>query len=205
MIVLLLVWTLDLGRFWRDTNAHAATVRGVKQFNARQYAAAASSFDKATSAAQTPARQFNLGTAQVAAGDRERGAAALDKAMADPRLRADALYNRGTSALEAKAYDSAIRDYVEALKIRPNDVAAKRNLEIAHALKRATQRSSGNQKGPSGPQPQSQKAQPRASGEQPKEKGEADVDALLRAVQQQEKEELSRMHRAKGEKTHVGW
>ena len=25
MIVLLLVWTLDLGRFWRDTNAHAAT------------------------------------------------------------------------------------------------------------------------------------------------------------------------------------
>jgi tetratricopeptide (TPR) repeat protein len=197
MIVLLLAWTMKLA----GTNTHAATARGVKQFNAKQYPAAASSFATATAAASTPARQFNLGTAEVAAGDRERGAAALDKAMADPRLRADALYNRGTSALAAKAYDSAIRDYVETLKLRPNDAATKRNLEIAHVLKRAAEQKSGggDQKGPKGPQ-----QQPRAS-EKPQEKGDTDADALLRAVQQQEKEELDRMHRARGERTHVGW
>ena len=200
-MIVLLVLALDVARVWHDLNAYLAGARGVRQFQAKQYAQSAQSFDKANGIKTTPAREFNLGTARVAAGDRERGAAALDKAMADPRLRADALYNRGTSALAAKAYDSAIRDYVEALKIRPNDPATKRNLEIAHVLKRAMQQP----KRGGGPQPQSQKPQPQAKGEQPKEKGETDLDALLRSVQQQEKEELSRMHRARGEKLRVGW
>lgn len=204
MIALLVVLALDFGRVWHDLTSYLANARGVKQFAAKQYAKSTQSFDRANGIKPTPAREFNLGTAEVAAGDGERGAAALDKAMRDPRLRADALYNRGTSALGAKAYDSAIRDYVETLKLRPTDTAAKRNLEIARALKFAQQQQQGA-KGSSGPQPQSQKQQPRASGEQPQEKGEADTDAMLRAVQQQEKEELSRMHRAKGEKQRVGW
>jgi tetratricopeptide (TPR) repeat protein len=202
-MIVLLVLALDFGRVWHDLTGHLANARGVKAFQSKEYAKATESFGKATATRSTPARQFNLGTAEVAAGDRERGAAALDKAMADPRLRADALYNRGTSALAAKAYDSAIRDYVEALKVRPNDPATKRNLEIAHAQKRAAEQR--NQKGARGPQPQSQKPQPGTSGEQPQEKGETDLDALLRSVQQQEKEELSRMHKAKGEKLRVGW
>jgi tetratricopeptide (TPR) repeat protein len=204
VIAMLVVLALDFGRVWHDLTSYVANARGVKQFAAKQYAKSTQSFDRANGIKATPAREFNLGTAEVAAGDGERGAAALDKAMRDPRLRADALYNRGTSALAAKAYDSAIRDYVETLKLRPADAAAKRNLEIARALKFAQQQQQGA-KGNSGPQPQSQKQQPRASGEQPQEKGEADVDAMLRAVQQQEKEELSRMHRARGEKQRVGW
>lgn len=204
-MIVLLALAIDVARVWHDLTAYLANGRGVKQFAAKQYAKSAQSFDRANAIRSTPARQFNLGTAEVASGDRERGAAALDKAMADPRLRADALYNRGTSALAAKAYDSAIRDYVETLKLRPNDPATKRNLEIAHALKRAMEQQQRNQQGSGGPKPQSQKPQPRASGEQPEKKGETDLDALLRSVQQQEKEELSRMHRARGEKLRVGW
>ena len=201
-MIVLLALAIDVARVGHDLNGYLANVRGVKQYAAKQYAKSTASFDNANSIHSTPARELNLGTAEIAAGDRERGAAALDKAMADPRLRADALYNRGTSALAAKAYDSAIRDYVEALKIRPNDAAAKRNLEIAVARKRAAQQPQSKR---GGPQPQSQKPQPQASGEQPQQKGETDLDALLRSVQQQEKEELSRMHRAKGEKLRVGW
>jgi tetratricopeptide (TPR) repeat protein len=202
-MIVLLALAIDVARVWHDLNSYLANVRGTRQFQAKQYAKSTASFDKANGIKTTPARQFNLGTAEVAAGDRERGAAALDKAMSDPRLRADALYNRGTSALAAKAYDSAIRDYVDVLKLRPNDAATKRNLEIAHVLKRAMQQQQQNQRG--APQPQPQKPQAKTSGEQPKEKGETDLDALLRAVQQQEKEELSRMHRARGEKLRVGW
>ncbi len=201
-MIVLLVLALDFGRVWHDLTSYVANARGVRQFQAKQYAKSTQSFDRANAIRSTPARQFNLGTSEVAAGDRERGAAALDKAMSDPRLRADALYNRGTSALAAKAYDSAIRDYVDVLKLRPGDAAAKRNLEIAQVLKRAMQQPS-NQRG--GPQPQSQKPQQSAGGEQPREKGETDVDALLRAVQQQEREELERMHKARGEKLRVGW
>ncbi|HKS25546.1 MAG TPA: tetratricopeptide repeat protein [Thermoanaerobaculia bacterium] len=205
MIAIVLILAVDFGRVWHDLTSYLANSRGVKQFAAKQYAKSTQSFDRANAIRSTPAREFNLGTAEVAAGDGERGAAALDKAMRDPRLRADALYNRGTSALAAKAYDSAIRDYVEALKLRPTDAAAKHNLEIARVLKLAQQQQQESSKGRSGPQPQSQKQQPRASGEQPQEKGEADADAMLRAVQQQEKEELARMHRARGEKLRVGW
>ena len=198
-MIVLLVLAIDVARVWHDLNAYLANARGVKQFQAKEYAKSTQSFEKANAVKTTPARELNLGTAQVASGDRERGAAALDKAMADPRLRADALYNRGTSALAAKAFDSAIRDYVDVLKLRPNDAATKRNLEIAHALKRAMQQQSNR----GAPRPQSEK--PQTSGEQPQKKGETDLDALLRAVQQQEKEELSRMHRARGEKLRVGW
>jgi tetratricopeptide (TPR) repeat protein len=204
-MIVLLALAIDVARVWHDLNSYLATVRGVKQYAAKQYAKSTASFDKANAIKATPARAFNLGTAEVAAGDRERGAAALDRAMRDPRLRADALYNRGTSALGAKAYDSAIRDYVDVLKLRPNDAATKRNLEIAAALKRASEQQQSNRQGSGGPKPQSQKPQPQASGEQPENKGETDRDALLRAVQQQEKEELSRMHRARGEKLRVGW
>ena len=198
-MIALLIIAIDVARVWHDLNAYLANGRGVKQFQAKEYAKSTPSFEKANAIKPTPARQFNLGTAQVASGDRERGAAALDKAMSDPRLRADALYNRGTSALAAKAFDSAIRDYVDVLKLRPNDAATKRNLEIAHALKRAMQQPSNR----GAPRPQSEK--PQTSGEQPQKKGETDLDALLRSVQQQEKEELSRMHRARGEKLRVGW
>jgi tetratricopeptide (TPR) repeat protein len=202
MIAALLILAIDFGRVWHDLSSYIASTRGVTQFQAKQYAKSAASFDKANAIKPTPARQFNLGTAQIASGDRERGAAALDKAMSDPRLRADALYNRGTSALAAKAYDSAIRDYVDVLKLRPNDAATKRNLEIAEVLKRAMQQ---QQKQSQRGAPQQQQKQQAKTGEQPKEKGETDLDALLRAVQQQEKEELSRMHRARGEKLRVGW
>lgn len=206
-MIVLLALAIDVARVWHDLNGYLANLRGVKQYAAKQYAKSTASFDKANSIRSTPARELNLGTAEIAAGDRERGAAALDRAMRDPRLRADALYNRGTSALAAKAYDSAIRDYVDVLKLRPNDAATKRNLEIAHVLKRAMQQQQQQrgQQGNGGPKTPSQKPQPQASGNQPEKKGETDLDALLRSVQQQEKEELSRMHRARGEKLRVGW
>ena len=202
MIVALLILAIDFGRVWHDLDAWLANSHGMVASRQRRFAVAAQSFGKANTIQPTPQRAFNLGTAKILTGDREGGAAALDEAMRDPRLRADALYNRGTSALVAGAYDSAIRDYVETLKLRPGDAAAKRNLEIARARKLAAQERS---RGSHGPQPQSRNPQPRASGEQPQEKGETDVEAMLRSVQQQEKEELSRMHRAKGEKLRVGW
>jgi tetratricopeptide (TPR) repeat protein len=205
MIVALFVLAFDAGRVWHDLTAYVANVRGTVQYAARQFARSTASFDRANGIRPTPARQFNLGTAEIAAGDRESGAAALDQAMRDPRLRADALYNRGTSALAAKAYDSAIRDYVDVLKIRPNDAATKRNLEIAHVLKRASEQQQRSRQGNGGGQQQAQRPQPQANGQQPEKKGETDSDALLRSVQQQEKEELSRMHRARGEKLRVGW
>jgi tetratricopeptide (TPR) repeat protein len=192
-----------LAPFLRDTNSHAAAERGREAFANRDYAAAVSSFRTANAIAPSPERDFDLGTAQVAAGLREDGSATLGRAMRDPRLRQAALYNRGNAALAASAYDRAIRDYIEALRLEPRDAAAKRNLEIA--LRRRAQED--EQKGPKGtppssgpPAPQPQTSQ---SGQRPK--GEADVEALLRSVQQQEQEEIARMRGQKPARGHVGW
>lgn len=198
MIVALLISWLT---FWRDTNSHAATARGTKAFAQKKYPAAADSFRKANAIAPTPARAFNLGTAEIAAGNREAGSSTLAAAMKEPALRADALFNRGNAALAANAYDYAVRDYSDALKLRPADPAAKRNLEIA-LRKRAMQQQQQNGGGGAGGNSQ-QPPKPKVQEEQPK--GDPNTEALLRSVQQQEQEELSRMNRPARRKAHVGW
>ena len=126
--------------------------------------------------------------------------------MSDVHLRADTLFNRGSSALASNAYDYAIRDFSEVLRLSPRDAAAKRNLEIALVRKMMQQRQSSGSRQPqkgSSPQPQPQQAQPAPDEKQ--QNRDANIESLLRSVQQQEEEELMRMHRARGEKLHVGW
>jgi Ca-activated chloride channel family protein len=124
--------------------------------------------------------------------------------MRDPALRADALFNRGNSALSAKAFNHAIRDYIDVLKLRPDHAAAKRNLEIALRQRENSQRAGAGQKQQSGGQ-QQQQNQARAGQptDQPP-RGEMDLEALLRSVQQQEQEELRRM-KGRAAEGRVGW
>ncbi len=199
--MLLLAW--NLAQLWRDTNSHAATASGVKAFAHKKYSDAVKAFGTANSIAPSTQRAFNLGTAQVAAGNREQGSSTLAKAMKDPHFRADAIFNRGNSALASNAYDYAIRDFGDVLRLRPNDPGAKRNLEIALARKSMMQRRAGSRQPQQGSSPQPQPQLLPAPDQQ--QKRDANVEALLRSVQQQEEEELTRMHRARGEKLHVGW
>jgi Ca-activated chloride channel homolog len=205
MIAALLL-AFNLAQWWHDTNSHAATAHGVKAFAQRKYVDAVKSFSSANAIAPSPQRAFNLGTAQIAAGNREQGSMTLSNAMRDPRLRADALFNRGNSALSANAYDYAIRDYSNVLRMRPGDTAAKRNLEIALARRAMQRMSAGSRQQQKGSSPRPEpNAAPQAAPDQRQQRRDADTEALLRSVQQQEEEELMRMHRAKGERLHVGW
>jgi tetratricopeptide (TPR) repeat protein len=206
-IVMLLLSLPFLDRFTRETNSHAAASRGVKQFAEKKYALAQKSFATAAAVAPSPLRAFNLGTSQIAAGNREAGSSTIAAALADPSLRADGLFNRGNSALAANAFDYAIRDYSQTLRIRPSDGAAKRNLEIALRRKQAMQKQQGGGNGSQedrGPQPQ-QKPQPSPQDGRQQPRSDPNADALLRSVQQQEQEELARMHRPARERLHVGW
>lgn len=198
LIVLFVNWLT----FWRETNSHAAAARGAKAYAAKQYPAAAASYAQANAIAPTPARAFNLGTAEIAAGSREAGASTLNAAMRDPAFRADALFNRGNAALSSNAYDYAIRDYVETLKLRPSDAAAKRNLEIALRRRAAQQRADNGGGAGENQQPQ---PRPQPTAQEPQPKSDPNTEALLRSVQQQEQEELSRMNRPARRKAHVGW
>lgn len=198
MIAALLL-AVNLLQLWRDSNSHAANARGVKAHATKKYAEAVKSF---ANEKPTPQSAFNIGTAQIAAGNRELGSRTLMRADEDPKLRGDSLFNRGYSALKSKAYDYAIHDFTEALKANPSDAAAKRNLEIAIA-KQAQQQSSGGNKNNKGPAPSPQPSQQPQGGQ--REKGDPNAEALLRSVQEQEQEELARMHRARPDRARVGW
>jgi Ca-activated chloride channel family protein len=209
-VVLALLLAFDWSSLWRETNSHAASKRGASQYAGEKYEAAVESYRRAQQLAPTARNAFNLGTAQIAAGTREEGSATLANAVKDPALRADALYNRGNSALGSNAFDHAIEDYKNALRVDPNHAAAKRNLEIALRRRNQSQRSGGGgdrqQQQQQGGDKQ-QQPQP-APGNQPQkpapQQGQADAEALLRSVQQQEQEELTRMQ-ARRHTTRVGW
>jgi Ca-activated chloride channel homolog len=207
--IAILAMAFSLSSLWqqmtRPTNSRAANGRGLSAFEHQRYGDAAREFADVTAISPSSRAIFNRGTADVAAGRREEGSAALTEAMKDPSLRADAFFNRGNSALASKAYEHAVRDYVESLKLRSTDAAAKRNLEIA--LKRLQAEREQQQRGGRGQQQQQQQQQ-QAPQQQPRpdeQKGEADAEALLRSVQQQEQEELARMKRARVDTRRVGW
>ncbi len=193
-------------RIWRPTNSYAASHRGTAQYSAKQYEQSEKSFNDSDRLAPSAKSAFNLGTAEIAAGKSSEGSATLARAMKDPSLRPDTFFNRGNSALQSKAYEYAIRDYVESLKLRPNDAGAKRNLEIAlRQLQSQRQSAGGNQsKTQPSPSPQNDQKAPSA-GAQDEKPQESDAEALLRSVQQQEQEELRRMKRARAGSTRVGW
>jgi Ca-activated chloride channel family protein len=187
--------------WWRETNSHASSARGSRAYENKKYVEASQAFARAQQIAPSPRNAFNLGTSEIASGNREQGSARLADAIRDPSLRADALFNRGNSALESKALDHAVRDYTNALRANPNHAGVKRNLEIALARQRQQQRPSPNGQQQQ-QQPQNQQQQPQQR--QPSQKGQPDLEALLRSVQQQEQEELRRMKGQPAE-GRVGW
>jgi tetratricopeptide (TPR) repeat protein len=205
MRAIALILAIGAAPFLRESNSHAAASRAAKAYAASKYSEAAASYAEAQRLAPSPRGAFNLGTAQIAAGERENGSATLAEAIKDPALRAAALFNRGNSALAAKAYDHAVSDFIGTLKLRPGDAAAKRNLEIALA-RQQQQRSgaSGRNQSPQPNQQQTQNQAPSDQGRQQPKQGDIDLEALLRSVQQQEQEELRRM-KARPTESKVGW
>jgi len=194
-----------IDRVLRETNSNASVTRGIAQYRGERYPDAEASFRRAASIAPGATTSFDLGTAQIAAGNYAEGSATVAKAIADPQLRAAAYYNRGNSALAANALDHAIDDYRNALRIRSDDHEAKRNLEIALQRKDAQQQSGG---GPSNEQQPDDRENPSGAPQEPDREGgdeEQSVESILRSVEQQEREELNRMRRSKAGPRTIGW
>ena len=204
IVAILLAAGLSLPSLIRETNSHAVAVRAEREYAKKQYADAVRDYARSSDLSPSPRASFNLGTAEIAAGEREKGSAHLEPAIKDPALRANALFNRGNSALAAKSYDNAVRDYSDALRANPSHAAAKRNLEIALARQQSAKRGGGGQQQLQGSQQQQQPQQQKPQQGQQKQRGPMDMEALLRSVQQQEQEELRRM-KGRPAEGRVGW
>ncbi|MBI4976383.1 MAG: VWA domain-containing protein [Spirochaetes bacterium] len=81
----------------------------------------------------TPELDYNVGNALYRLGQFEKAAAEYEKALAvkQGKLKAGAHYNAGNAYLSAKDPEKAIAAYKAALRIDPNDIDAKKALELA--------------------------------------------------------------------------
>ena len=225
-VALLLVTALAtppaLQRIVRESNSATEAKKGMAAWGAKKYAEAARDFAVAGKLSPSARAAFDEATARAAAGDLAGAAPLFELAARDPQLRRDVLFNRGTSELSRKEYDAAVRDLASALRLSSNDAEAKRNLELALQRKAEgqQQRQSTPNGGGSGGNSPSQhpnskpgtdpngKPDPHQLGQSGQQQGPRTVDpidSILKSVQEQEKEELSRMRGSREEQRAVGW
>lgn len=213
LLLIAVVGTPLLQRVLRETNSHAATARGVAAFERGDFARAANDLAEAERISGDQRSTLNRGTAEIAAGRVDSGIEAMSRVAADPRLREDALYNRGTAFLGSQQTDRAIADLEETLRINPQNVRAKRNLEIALRRKQQEQDAAGGsgdqknqQQSGAGQQQQQQQPAPSQNPSTASAGGQANLEAILQSVAQQEREEMRRMRqRARGERGNTSW
>lgn len=201
------------GNFLLRDNTSTLTKKGSEEFAAGRHAEALKRFDEVLRRKKSSRSLFNAGTASIAAGEVQRGISHLRLAANDDRgIAADSHYNEG-NALLASDVEGAIRSYKAALRRDATHAAAKRNLEIAMRRREQQPRDgkgkgdekSEQQGGGSGRDPKEQSDSSQPEGEQPQQRGETDAEQLLRAVEQQEREEISRMRKARARERAIGW
>lgn len=116
-----------LARPSRETN------KGLKAYQSGDVAQALAAFEKARAARpDSPVTRFNEAVAQARAG---KGPEAIEGLTALSReknnLGFESSYNLGNALLGAQQLPAAVAAYRDALRLRPDDLRARRNLEIA--------------------------------------------------------------------------
>ena len=147
---LLLVLALGMPRAARAEGTGGRGSDGDKLFKAGRYKEAAAAYEQALRSGKASARlEYNLGTALLAAGERDDALTALEHASQiadDADLKYRALFNLGLGYLQrarssagqnaSQAYMSALDAYRKALRLKPNELDAKWNYELANKSKK---------------------------------------------------------------------
>jgi Ca-activated chloride channel family protein len=141
---------------------------GDRLYRAGRYAEAAAAYaQEIRNGDSSPRTLYNYGTALLAAGRSAPAAEALDRAASiarDADLRYRALFNLGLLHLRAglatkgdtasREFSAAVEAYKSALRLRPSELDAKWNYELANRRKKETTGGGGGGGGTGRPQPQ---------------------------------------------------
>ena len=204
----------------RETN------KGLKAYEGGDAAQALAAFEKARAARpDSPATRFNEAVAQAKAG---KGPDAIEAFTALSREKNDlgfeSHYNLGNALLGAQQLPGAVAAYRDALRLRPDDARARRNLEIAlkklEQQKKEQEKDKKDQKDDQKDKDQQQKQQPKDEGkkEPPKTQKERENERfqketgmskdramqLLKALEQNEKLEQKKKLEAERAKRRKG-
>lgn len=207
--------------------------RGNRHYRNGRYVEAVREYEKAVAAGDdSPELRYNLGTALIRLGRYEDAERHLRLALREmrPDLRQRAYYNLGSRYLEnarksdntqstGQLLDAAVESYKQALRLEPQDMNAKWNLELALREKEKQSRTpsgGADQQEPPGSEEQSQAPRAgagaggssQAQGGQGQQQGQnleqrpmsqEQADRILSAVEQDERQ-LTREKLRKGER-----
>jgi len=127
-------------------------------------------YRKANEARSSAESRFNLGNTAYQQQRLDEAIAAYQAAIGqtrDPQLLADGYYNLGNAYFENQSYDQSIGAYKEALKLRPDDEAARQNLMAA--LRKLRQQQQQQQRQQQQQQQQDQQQQQQDQQPQPQQ------------------------------------
>lgn len=199
----------------RPSNTARETREGIEQLEANDAAAAKVRFQRAAEwSGGDPVHLFNAATAALEARQTEEGLRLnAQVARESPELADDAAYNAGTAFLRQQRPEEAIGLLRESLRMNPHHLDAKRNLELAERMRQENNQSGGDsgQQDTGGDDQSEDRGESEGAGGQAEtggeERGEVNPEEVLRAVAQQEAEELRRMRgrKAEGYRRGRGW
>jgi len=169
-------------------------------------------FDAQASRPGAPELHYNIGNVLFRKKEFDKAVEEYLRAQtsSDPVLSEAALFNRGNALAMQGKLEDAIQAYVQALRAKPDDTDAKRNLELALRLleqqkkkqpqqqqqQDKNQDQNKNQQSQQQPQPGDGKDQPPPRQKRPGEMSEDEARQVLEALQQEEKEGIKKHARA---------
>jgi len=174
---------------------------GDALYRAARYPEAAAAYQREIqNGSDSPRLEYNLGTALMQAGQLEDAVAALERASTaatSDELRYSALYNLGLcylrQARDAKsseataAYASSAEAYKRALQLRPSEVAAKWNYELASQEKSKSSGGGGSQ--------QQNQQQQQQQQQKPQSLDKRQAEQLLSSAQREERDVQAKKQR----------
>lgn len=134
LAALLWCWLGPAGADNIEDEARDKSAQAKKQYEVGHYAEALELYRQAqVEAPETPALNFNVGSALFKTGDLPGAAKEFDQALqgADAELKARSFYNLGNTYYQQQQYPQAVEAYKQALDLDWQDQDAKANLELA--------------------------------------------------------------------------
>jgi Ca-activated chloride channel homolog len=208
-----------LARPSRETN------KGIKAYEAGDAAQALAAFERARAARPAaPATRFNEAVARAKAGQAQEAAEVFTALSREKNeLAFESHYNLGNALLASKQLPGAIAAYRDALRLRSDDLRARRNLEIALRQmeqqqkdqdkdKQDQQKNQNDKQEPQKqPSPEEKKEPPKSEKEREAERFQKETGMskeramqLLKALEQNEKTEQKKKLEAERAKRRKG-
>ncbi|HMH32364.1 MAG TPA: tetratricopeptide repeat protein [Puia sp.] len=167
---------------------------GNRFYKQKQLDRAKQQYEKAVQQApQNPVAQYNLGNTAFRKDEYDEAAKSYDESIShssDNTVREKGLYNKGVAQIRSKKLEESIASWKDALKLDPADLEARENLQ--KALLELKQRQP-----PPPPEKQNQKDQKKEQKQQQSKLTKQQVEQLLKALEQKEKEVQDKMNQNK--------